>query len=205
MLRRIFNIGIIIFLVFILFLVFEAVAREISKTVNVIYFFPRDGYENGSGNPNWYYYWSRTSASSGSHQYNSTLVYDGQYTFGDNYFEIGASARLQDAGYYSGGGDGIDNFGSSCFHEKAHMDYYFTYWHPIGGYDKSKDKDKDLLRDDTEAMLGYNPNLKGTPGNTHCKIDDFEDYACHAEAKWVIGSANKQDWAAPGKRYNGGG
>ncbi len=35
----------------------KAIAEEITKTVNVIYLFPKDGKQNPNNEPNWYYYW----------------------------------------------------------------------------------------------------------------------------------------------------
>ncbi|MEW6097132.1 MAG: hypothetical protein AB1567_11525, partial [bacterium] len=50
-------------------------------------FFPRDGTNNPWGPliPNWYYYWSQTSASSGNHQYVNRNDHYGYYIDGDNY------------------------------------------------------------------------------------------------------------------------
>lgn len=134
-------------------------------------FFDRDATTHPGGTtPNWYYYWSKSAANTGINQYNAGLSYDGMYTFGDNYFEIGPSAKGQDGGWVVRG-DGIDNFGSTCIHEKAHMDYYFTAWNP---YDAAQDADGDFLKDSDEPNLTgrnglpYDPIKGDTNGDVRC-------------------------------------
>jgi hypothetical protein len=166
-------------------------------------FFLRDEYNNPGGiNPNWYYYWSKTSASSGTHDYNETIPWDGCYTDGDNFFEIGPSAKDQDGGLVVKG-DGIDNFGSTCLHEKAHMDYYFSAWDP---YNPNLDRDENVgdgLKDGDEPGLTglngqpYNPNKIDTNGDMYA---DDEDYACKFENTWEVESHDYEDWANPGHR-----
>jgi hypothetical protein len=165
-------------------------------------FFLRDEYNNPEGiNPNWYYYWSKTGASSGTHDYNETIPWDGCYTDGDNFFEIGPSAKDQDGGLVVKG-DGIDNFGSTCLHEKAHMDYYFSAWDP---YNPNQDQDGDGLKDtDEPGLIGlngqpYNPNNWDTNND---RYEDGEDYACKFENTWEEGSHDYEDWANPGHRSN---
>lgn len=167
-------------------------------------FFSRDATNNPEGiNPNWYYYWSKTGASSGTHHYNPGLLdADGQYTFGDNFFEIGPSAKNQDVGLVVKG-DGIDNFGSTCLHEKAHMDYYFSAWDP---YNPNLDRDENVgdgLKDGDEPGLTglngqpYNPNKIDTNGDMYA---DDEDYARKFENTWEVESHDYEDWANPGHR-----
>ena len=168
-------------------------------------FFTKTATNNPGGKePNWYYYWSQTSASSGTHKYNPNLGTDGAYTLGENYFYIGPSASGQDGGYYVDG-EGIDNFGSTCLHEGKHMDYFLTAWGSYSNYLAKKpteDKDGDYLKDADEPALGYDPTKKGTPDNKYCSSDDFEDLACCAEATWKISSADSEDWADPGHQSN---
>jgi hypothetical protein len=86
-------------------------AEEITKSVNVIYFFAKSGTENPSGKPNWYYYWSQTGASSGTHLYDSVTPYFGYYQWGANSFYIGSPA----SGYNpETAHDGIDCFAETC-------------------------------------------------------------------------------------------
>lgn len=156
----------------------------------------------GSGvTPNWYYYWTYAGVSTGTHQYNASLGADGQYAFGNNYFEIGPSACGQDYGLVVKG-DGIDNFGSTCLHEKAHMDYYFSVWNP---YDHNQDLDGDLLKDSQETSLiglngqPYDPNKYDTDEDDYY---DGEDWACKYENIWGIGSCDNADWSSPGHQSN---
>lgn len=72
---------------------------------------------------------SQAGADTGTHQYDGAHGTDGYYQFGDNHFHIGPGACGQDYGVVVRG-DGIGNFGSTCRHEKAHMDYYFAHWDP---------------------------------------------------------------------------
>jgi hypothetical protein len=110
---------------------------------------------------------------------------------------------VQDGGFYVDG-EGIDNFGSTCLHEKSHMDYFLKIWGTWQNYlsrQPIEDIDEDILRDSDEPGLGYDPTKKGTPSNQYCNSDDFEDLACKTEATWINGSANNEDWAKPGKQY----
>jgi len=157
--------------------------------------------------PNWYYYWSQTGASSGNHEYNTSLGYDGQYTCGDNHFEIGPSSCGQDYGL-AVKGDGIDNFGSTCLHEKAHMDYFLTTWGTWANYlsrQPAEDIDGDGLKDSEETSLTgldgqpYDPTKKDTNGDSY---DDGEDWACKSENTWQIGTHDSEDWSSPGHQTN---
>jgi len=159
----------------------------------------------GSGTtPNWYYYWKDAGVGTGTHQHNANLVSDGQYTCGDNYFEIGPTAYSQDYGYYVAG-NGIDNFGSTCLHENAHKTYFLSAWSTWSNYlskRATEDLDRDLIKDSDESGLGYDPTKKGTPTSTYCTSDDNEDYACKAESGWTNGSSDSQDWSSPGHQSN---
>jgi len=179
--------------------------EEYYDTQPVEIFFSRDGTNNPGGTaPNWYYYWSQTSASTGSHMYNPSLTYDGAYPLGKNYFEIGPSAKDVDGGLVIKG-EGIDNFGSTCLHEKAHMDYWLSTWGNVDSSPLAEDRDRDGLKDSAEpTMRGlngnpYDPTLKDTNSDGY---DDFEDYAAKYEDTWAIGSHDSIDWANPGKQIN---
>lgn len=172
-------------------------------------FFSRDATNHpgaGAGiTPNWYYYWSQTGASSGTHIYDPNYPNaDGYYECGQNHFHICPSAKDQDYGLVIMG-EGIDNFGSTCLHERGHMDYWLDTWGLATNTPLTQDGDQDGLRDiDEPNMTGlnglpYNPVLKDTNGDG---ADDFEDYACVKENNWIIGSYNSVDWANPGKQSN---
>ncbi|MEA3401079.1 MAG: hypothetical protein U9R79_07540 [Armatimonadota bacterium] len=172
---------------------------EDTQTVQI--FFPRDATNHPGPDtgvtPNWYYYWSDAGADTGSHQYDPNSGSDGYYQFGDPHFHIGPGACEQDEGLVVMG-DGIDNFGSTCLHEKAHMDYYFDEWDP---YDRNFDLDRDFMHDNDE------PTKTGLDGNPYDPTQqdtnfdgywDGEDWACKAEQTWQMGSFDAVDWASPG-------
>ncbi|MCX5634035.1 MAG: HEAT repeat domain-containing protein, partial [Phycisphaerae bacterium] len=133
-------------------------------------------------------------------RYNKSLEYDGQYTFGNNYFEIGPSASGQDGGYYIDG-EGIDNFGSTSLHEKAHMGYFLSTWGTWTNYlsrRATEDADRDMIKDSDERRLSYDSTKRGTSTNVYCTTDDYEDYACRIESRWINGSRDSEDWSDTG-------
>jgi hypothetical protein len=162
----------------------------------------------GSGTtPNWYYYWNYAGVDTGTHQYDGTLACDGSYTCGDSYFKIGSYAAGTDGGLVVKK-DGIDNFGSTCLHEKAHMDYFLNTWGTWANYlsrRATEDIDGDGLKDSQEpSLIGldgqpYNPSKKDTNEDDY---DDGEDWACKYEAIWGDGSCDYVDWSYPGHQSN---
>jgi len=170
-------------------------------------FFSRDETNNPGGtNPNWYYYWSQTSASTGNHHYDvSKPNHLGYYSWGDTHFHI---CPLACGNNDMTGHDGIDTFAEICLHEKAHMDYFLSTWGTWANYwskQPTEDKDEgvgDGLKDSEEPGMGYDPTKIGTPTNQYRKDNDFEDYATKAEFNWTEGSSDYADWANPGHRSN---
>jgi hypothetical protein len=170
-------------------------------------FFLRDETNNPEEiNPNWYYYWSKTCASSGTHHYDGSKPdHLGYYRWGDTHFHICPLA----CGFRDlTGHDGIDTFAETCLHEKAHMDYFLSTWGTWADYlrrQPAEDQDEgvgDGLKDSDEPGMGYDPTKIGTPTNQYRKDNDFEDYASKAEFNWTEGSADYADWANPGHRSN---
>ncbi|MGD9498168.1 MAG: hypothetical protein AB7Y46_17840, partial [Armatimonadota bacterium] len=136
-------------------------------------------------------------ADTGSHEYDPNSGTDGYYRFGDDHFHIGPGACGQDGGWVVMG-DGIDNFGSTCLHEKAHMDYWWQYWNP---YDPDNDRDGDFMHNDdepTKTGRDGNPYDPDEPDTDFDGCRDDEDWACKAEQTWQIGSCDNVDWASPG-------
>lgn len=166
---------------------------EAPATRGIDIFFDRDAFNHPNQGdprtPNWYYYWSQTSASTGNHRYFADPIDPhtyGLYFAGDTYFYICPLAHVS-----------IDVFARTCIHENAHRSLYFDHW--PGGYKALDDLDGDRLRDTLEAGMGYDRELKKThpdgPGST-----DAEHY-CETEAmKWIAGSAKSEDWAWPGSQ-----
>ncbi len=172
-------------------------AKEISKTVNIIYFFSKDKTENGSGNPNWYYYWTQTKASRGSHSYDGSTSYYGYYNAGDNYFYIG---YLASGSNNITGSNGIDCFAETCIHENTHLTDWRNFW-PTG-YIQANDNDNDDIPDNLEPSLGFDSSKYDTDSDG---LYDFAEYseprAYAAEYTWAAGSADLEDWSAPGHQY----
>ena len=150
--------------------------------------------------PNWYYYWTKTSADTGPHVFDGNLSVDGRYYANDSNFRLGPNASGNDGGLVYRG-TGIDNFGSTCLHEAGHMNYYLSTWMP---HRPADDLDGDYLLDSQESgMVGvngfpYNPLASDSNGDG---VQDFEDYACVLESAWVIGTSDTEDWSAYGKQW----
>lgn len=171
----------------------------ISNTIDVIYFFPKNGTENPSGNPNWYYYWSQTTATTGIHYYSTTTANYGYYNPGDTYFYIGAAASGTNSNTRH---DGIDCFAETCIHENTHLTDWQSFW--PGGYNSAQDLDGDRIPDSQEPSLGFDPTQFDT-NPADAWPYDFAAYseprAYTAEHSWKKGNADSQDWSAPGHQY----
>jgi len=169
--------------------------------------------------PNWYYYYSQTSANSGTPTYGGPdAALCGKVPFRANELKPGeqiGAAYIYDPTSPSSGGScgyftsfrsrtGIDKFASVVRHEGRHREYFYSYWNP---YLPLLDADQDNLRDDTEtnlvSMTGghYEPTLTDTDGDG---VNDGEDYASTAEQGWTDGSADSEDWAESGNQWKQG-
>jgi hypothetical protein len=179
---------------------------------NVRVFFPRDEFNNPDGDvPNWFYYWKQTRAAQGRA---NAMIYD---------------AACDDAyGYYDGFGDfskrnviylcdmhsdgfshvnpvtgqvqrGIDMFAGVVLHEWTHLETDHNWWGPRG-YRAAEDRDSDLVKDDREEAYGLSPRMKDTFG---LGFRDCEYPAYLQQHTWPRGSANREDWAHPGKQSGG--
>ena len=135
--------------------------------------------------PNWYFYWSQTSATMGVHTYAGggiTALHAGLTYFsttGDTHFNPPLNKWVALIGGTAGGGpsqidgwnnaEGIDFFAWICRHEDRHLQDSIIFWgqhnhgyNPVtGNYDN--DGDGDYLPDDKEQQLGM-PNHPETNG-----------------------------------------
>ena len=185
-------------------------AYDVSESVMVKVYYPKNSQNNPAGlEPNWYFYWSQTIASTGTHVYDPTTDEIGYYRFGDHQFFIGYKAALSSwvvcaATRY----DGIDFFAATCFHENEHQSYYDLWWRPLGGYlpNIHRDNDRDRCLDSKEPYLV--PPLDSTLIVTYPagyenipNFDDWEYLGYEKECDWIKGNADSFDWSHPGHQY----
>ncbi len=216
-------------------------ACEVEDSKEITLFFPRDRKNNpGGSNPNWFYYWSQTSAKKGPAKYkgsadmcsspiNRSEGVLGYYRYKhlENIYYICDLSRLGqnfefNTAQWNGNQmvykavTGIDTFAAASYHENGHYSHFKNWWFqhravvPFSqneDFNKNSikdtaetmlDGDKDLIPDSKEAALGFNNTKQYTYPGPH---DDEEILAWKDEAEWVIGSANNEDWAKPGKQW----
>lgn len=156
--------------------------------------------------PNWYYYWSQTSANFGQHVYQALVPDDAQppmtnyfgqccYWRGEWHACIGENA---DGYNYVFDTFGIDTFAVICRHEWQHV-VDFTEWWP-GFVIPAQDGDGDWIPDALEPTLGYNPHRPDTFTDDNL-LYDFEHYCELRRPRWAVGSADDEDWSAPGRQF----
>jgi hypothetical protein len=190
--------------------------------VTVKVFFRRDGEDNPSEKlvkePNWLYYWKQTSAAWGG---GDQIIYGkgavtcrkekgnfGFYSYGNRWIYICDPARLSDTNFITGQyTEGIDMFAVTAIHEFKHMRNYDQWWRSGGGYDKSKDRDKDHIPSSEESKVQTCPGrwLTMNPyrfSTNRCQKGERDEHylAWIEEKRWPIGTADKEDWACPGKQ-----
>ncbi len=178
-------------------------------------FFPRDATNHPGGqigSPNFYHYWSQTTANFGAH------VYAAGNGTGYTSFESSAwVAHVSSAQGHTAGGTwndaaGIDLFANIARHEEQHRLDLNAIWGPVDRV-AVQDLDGDYLRDSLEPTLlpgwAYNPSDPDTFLDTwgynqpppNQPLRDVEHYALSRQAPWINGSANAEDWANPGMQH----
>lgn len=201
-------------------------------------FFPRDAqnHPGGKGEPNWFYYWSQTSAKKGPAKYggnsgrcapggdNEKLMgYYRNKQFESHYYicdlkQMGPDFPFQSVKWVGTLPDnrkvtGIDTFAVCSRHENAHYEHFTQWWKSHATTDKFQDTNQNGIKDSIEGQLdkdgdevpdskepgyGMDPTKKSTLG---AGVDDEEAICWKAEAAWPVGSADKEDWAYPGKQW----
>jgi len=173
-------------------------------------FFDHDATNHPSGqagSPNWFNYWSQTSAGFGNPlYYGGEVKMDG---FASRYNGVWTPFICKGAGYRGVVPDGpikndvvegIDNFALTCRHEQRHVDL-FNQWWPHRD-DIPVDGDNDLLPDYLEETLGPGgPFVAGTWDTDHDGYRDGEDYVYFTQATWKVESAIRQNWSNEGIQY----
>jgi hypothetical protein len=115
---------------------------------------------------------------------------------------------------------GIDTFAVTCHHENGHFTHFRDWWfahRAASPFSIAEDPNQNSVKDSVETVTDPDHDMVPTavevqkgldPLNAHTilarlgffKDDDEEYLAWVDEARWVIGSANKFDWACPGKQ-----
>jgi hypothetical protein len=178
-------------------------------------FFPRDATNHPggqTGSPNFYHYWSQTTANFGTH------VYAAGSGTGFTSFEGGQwVAHISDAQGHTAGGtwgnaEGIDLFANLTRHEEQHRLDLNAIW-AGGPVVAADDLDAEWLKDAMEPTLfpgrpyiptdpdTYPDKFNYLPPPPYRPLLDVEDYALGREAAWTNGSANDQDWVDPGMQH----
>jgi len=166
-----------------------------------------------SGTPNWYFYWSQTSANKA----NTTMVYSNgldrsfyDYFNGRKIVLGNGAAGTQISAW--GTPKGVDTFAWVTAHEAKHHTQSTGFW-PIN-WDGTQDTDSDWLPNNQEATyMPGRPYVTNNPttypdtiGYGVDPIPDAEDIDMRSQTApynldqlWTNGSANGEDWANPGK------
>ena len=149
----------------------KTIAKEITKTVNVKYFFPKNGIQNPSGDPNWFYYWNQVCGDPNA-VYDSALGYYGKFRPGTSttniYIGSAASGNNNTTGH-----SGIDCFCETGLHEGSHR----TNYNRTHGAGAQPDSDGDWLRDadETNGDLNLNGALDSEDLDGDGNLDANED------------------------------
>ncbi|NLD72132.1 MAG: hypothetical protein GX649_05375 [Chloroflexi bacterium] len=182
-------------------------------------FFPHRSYNNPDGHvPNWYYYWTDTPAAQG---HESAIIYDSAcstYGYYNGFGDPAEANHIYVCDIFSSGNpstnpvtgkvtEGIDLFAATVLHEWTHLENRNDWWGATG-YDAQVDaagnlaptegdRDADMVKDSREAAYGLSPRTRDSLG---LGFRDSEYPAYLQEDTWPSGSADKQDWADPGKQ-----
>lgn len=184
-------------------------ASFIGFNQDVHVFFDLRGDQNSGNSPNWYYYWSQTSAQSGTNTYGRQtqcqwwIVPDYPCTIGDS----ALTTTGESTGPYGANANQvlryIDFFAFATRHEWQHHSQKVSWW-GANGFDPNTDTDEDHIPDSVEInlppinLVPYNLQNANTFGQTY---DDNEVACLTTQEEWDIGSAEGEDWAYPGSQW----
>lgn len=186
----------------------------------VTVFYERDGNEGGPDNPNWMRYWLQTSAGKGFAPFVrlgkgrpciSALGYFSFSSEGGHFFICDTVLKYRPSDPFDllvgKKLHSIDVFAITAIHENQHMIDRREWWSGIprnqwpGRSDHERaDYDQDLVPDEVEIELGYNPVDRDT---LDIGYSDVEISAYRTADQWVVGSADEEDWACPGAQGEG--
>lgn len=175
-------------------------------------FYPATG--SVSGIPNWYRFWSQTSAGNPSCTYANIPGSNTQFLGGVWVPQIGNDGFVPAASpppLIWNGALGIDRFAHLCRHEAQHGVDMSVWW--PGGYNAALDAgDGDLFPDIVEPIWGwpflvYNPTLMATYPDTFNYAQyggtwrDVEHWCLSVQASWTNHQADSVDWCDPGMQH----
>lgn len=201
-------------------------AEEITKTVNVIYFFPKNGYENPGGSvPNWYYYWKDGGVCGITDVVHHNNRSDfGFYNDGEDHIHVcndaptkntGPETYINDAGTPSitvtGQGIGPQCVAETIAHEFIHKQIYDDWHKEIVEAEKDGENDGDDYDDpDNDEVpnvkekdfmgIKTDPNDADTynMGGNYSGYGDNEIRCRKKELNPGIVVDTSKDWADPG-------
>jgi hypothetical protein len=181
-------------------------------------------------NPNWFHYWMQTKANPGlpSHfvryggndKYCATAY--GYYFPGADHIVLCSDAHETGYNPFVPGfsPQGIDWTAQLILHERQHYADFREWWPPKGIPNPALDTDPvdprtgkaspgDNIPDKLEPSLSPPPEVKERPGAKFDPkmqdsfgrgLNDEHYFPWAAALRWRMGSANKEDWACPGKQ-----
>jgi hypothetical protein len=184
--------------------------NNVANGVTVQIFYPRDDNTNpGSGDPNWYYYWSQALGVVGEHIYDPSISGSGEtivYSASSWVIRIGPDASWPN-GNPPTGHRYINGFWATNLHEFWHRDHRVHNFSVHGGWNPppSYDYDGDGICDHEPGEVSpTNDNItKGWEAMIGTDWDvwnDVEIGANWAESNGTYGY-DGQDWAYPGSQW----
>lgn len=186
-------------------------------------FFPRDAKNHPNGltgwpqcyydyinPPNWYFYWTQTTANFGTHSYFPGNTSETKFVNNTWSAFIGDTAPGQARAWNYAAG--IDHFANVVRHEDTHRTQMTAMWGAGSTRNDIEDNDKDALKDALEPSLvpahPYDPGKFSTYTDTFgyyptpgLPLKDAEDYCMLLQPVWTNGAANAKDWSNPGMQH----
>ena len=165
---------------------------KISKSVNVEYFFPKEGTQNPDSDPNWYYYWGQLKPAPCPRFYQES---SGQGDYGRWFapWQFGGERII----IYDESKESINKCTQKMRHENRHAYDWRRVW-PGGRYNPSEDVDGDHVRDEWERTHpGYSDDPETDDWNGTYRV--WTEYNAgleetrepsHDHEDWSTGGAN---------------
>lgn len=173
--------------------------------------------ENGQQRPNYHYYWLKTAAGQGRDQTKTEyggekcrpgyLGYHPPFTTVVHLCDLGPENFKFTNLFTKRSVEGIDTFAEEVLHEWRHFDHEQEWT-------GQPDADKDGVPDAVEARwssMGFRSDDRYSALKWATGTDQIDTYFHDEEVitfremdGWTVGSANREDWACPGKQCKEG-